>query len=445
MAIRLLGPVRLVTPGAETGLRGHAARLLAWLALRTDRVWAADDLIDRLWPTGPPPTARTALQGHVARLRRGISDMVGVSIDTVGSAYALRVDPLRIDAHRFDDLFERARSAVAEDRPEDAVRDLSTAFDLWSGPALADVRDDPALGVEAAALDARRADAEDELASALVASGEIKAAVDLLERLVVAEPLREPRWEKLMVALHHDGRQTEALRAYQRAAAVLAEEAGLEPGRELRRIERAILVQDPSLDARRSWSSAAALPAPLTQLVGRDHERAEIRELLRTSRLVTVLGPGGVGKTAVALDVAAGMAPALSDGAVVVDLAGTADALEVAEVVSTTLGVSEAAGDDALRRTAIALQGRDLLVLLDNCEHVVDEAARLAVELLRASGAIRVLATSQERLRVAGEAVVTIEPLEPPPEGASQSNHRGLGRLPAARPASQGAGAATVQ
>ena len=326
VAIRLLGSVRLVTPGGEIGLRGHAARLLAWLALRAGRPWAADDLVDRLWPTGPPPTARTALQGHVARLRRATADVEGLAIDTVGSAYALRIDALRVDAHRFDHLVEQARGALSRDRPDEAVGDLTSAFDLWSGPALADVRDDPGLGVEAAALDARRADAEEELARALVASGDIKAAVTLLERLVAAEPLREPRWEQLMVALHHDGRQTDALRAYQRAATVLAEEAGLEPGRELRRIERAILVQDPSLDPRRSWSSAAALPAPLTMLVGRDEERAEIRDRLRASRLVTVLGPGGVGKTAVALDVAAGMAPALSDGAVVVDLAGTADA-----------------------------------------------------------------------------------------------------------------------
>ncbi len=128
-----------------------------------------------------------------------------------------------------------------------------------------------------------------------------------------------------------------------------------------------------------------------------------------------------MGKTALALDVAAGMAPALTDGAVVVDLAGTTDAFEVAEVVSTTLGLSEAAGDDPLRRTAAALDGRELLVLLDNCEHVVDEAARLAVALLHSGAAVRVLATSQERLRVAGEAVVMIEPLELPADLAGRA------------------------
>jgi DNA-binding SARP family transcriptional activator/predicted ATPase len=420
VAIRLIGPVRLVTAAhAEIGPRGHGARLLAWLALRPGRAWAADDLVDRLWPSGPPPTARTALQGQVAKLRRALDGVEGATIETVGSAYVLQVEAGRVDAHRFDALVGAARDALDEGRPRDAVRDLTAAFDLWSGPALANVRDDPALGVEAAALDARRADAEDDLASALVAAGDTKAAIDLLERLVADDPLREPRWGRLMVALHRDGRQTDALRAYQRAQAALAEQAGLEPGRELRRLERAILVQDPSLDARRSWSSAS-LPAPLVRLVGRDTERAEIRERLRTSRLVTVLGPGGVGKTAVALDVAAGIAPSLPDGAVVVDLAGAAEGSEVGDVVATTIGVSETVDGDPLQQAVAALAGRDLLVVLDNCEHLVTKAARVAVELLRSSPTVRVLATSQERLRVVGEAVVAIEPLDVPDEGAGR-------------------------
>jgi DNA-binding SARP family transcriptional activator len=413
----------MVTATGEVGLRGHAAHLLAWLALHPRRPWAADDLVDRLWPAGAPPTARTALQGHVARLRRTLVEVPHAAIDTVGSGYALLVDDDDIDAHRFDGLVARARSALGDERAADAVADLTAAFALWSGPALADVRDDPGLGLEAAALDARRADAEDELARAQVAAGEIDAAVTLLERLVAAEPLRESRWGQLMVALHRAGRQTDALRAYQRAAAALAEEAGLEPGRELRRLERAILVQDPSLDARRSWSSAA-LPAPLTRLVGRDAERTEIRERLRSSRLVTLLGPGGVGKTATALDVAAGIAPAFPDGAVVIDLAGASDERSVAKVVSATIGVSESSGAEPLRHVATALDGRDLLVVLDNCEHVVADAARVAVALLQAGAAVRVLATSQERLRVAGEAVVVMEPLAVPDESAGPDEIR---------------------
>ena len=435
MAIRLLGPVRLTTAdGAEVGLRGHRARLLAWLALRPGRPWAADDLVDRLWPAGPPPTARTALQGHVAKLRGALGDRSGtglVAIETVGSAYVLRAEAGAVDAGRFDALADEARAASGRRDPAAAVRALTDALALWSGPALADVRDDALLGVEAAALDARRADAEDDLARALLAAGEAGAAVDLLERLVAAEPLRERRWGQLMVALHRDGRQADALRAYQRAVRVLAEEAGLAPGRELRRIERAVLVHDPVLEGARSWA-AGRLPAPLTAVVGRDAERAEVRERLRSSRLVTLVGPGGVGKTTMALDVAAGVAPALADGAVVVDLAG-AGPDDVDQAVAAAFGTE--AGGDPLQPVAAALAGADVLVVLDNCEHVLAEAARVAVALLRAGPGVRILATSQEPLQVAGEAVVALEPLAVPPEGAGpdEVERSGAGRLLAER------------
>lgn len=423
-AIRLLGPVRVAGERGEVGLRGHGARLLSWLALRPGRAWDTTDLVDRLWPAGPPPTARTALQGQVAKLRTVLDGIAGTGIETVGSAYVLHAPDGTVDADRFDRLAATARAALAADDPGPAVEALAGALDLWAGPALASVRDDAGLAIEAAALDARRADAEDDLARALLAADRAGAAVDLLERLVAADPLREGRWGQLMMALHRDGRQAEALRAYQRARAALAEEAGLEPGRELRRIERAVILQDPGLDAPRSWA-AASLPAPLVRVVGRDDERDEVRERLRTSRLVTLVGPGGIGKTTTALDVAAGLAPALPDGAAVVDLAG-ARPDEVEAVTAAALGIVEAAGD-ALGRLSAALAGREALVVFDNCEHALDDVARVAVTLLRSAAGLRVLATSQEPLRVAGEAVVTLGPLGVPPDGAGRAEVEGSG------------------
>ena len=438
MAIRLLGPVRVAGERGEVGLRGHGARLLAWMALRPGRAWDTTDLVDRLWPTGPPPTARTALQGQVAKLRTVLGGVDGTGIETVGSAYVLHAPDGTVDAHHFDHLAGAARASLAAGDAGPAMAALTEALDLWAGPALASVRDDAGLAVEAAALDARRADAEDDLARALLAAGRAGAAVDLLERLVVADPLREGRWGQLMMALHRDDRQAEALRAYQRARAVLAEEAGLEPGRELRRIERAVILQDPGLDAPRSWSAAASLPAPLVRVVGRDDERDEVRERLRSSRLVTLVGPGGVGKTTTALDVAAGLAPALPDGAGVVDLAGTRPG-EVEAVAAAALGVVEAAGD-AVSRLAVALAGREALVVFDNCEHVLDDVAAVAVALLRAAAGLRILATSQEPLRVAGEAVVTLGPLGVPPDGAGRAEVEasGAGALLADRLAALG-------
>src|SRR5690606_27028237 len=202
------------------------------------------------------------IQGHVSRLRRMLGPGAAVRIDTVPGGYALRLasredDAGRspVDAHRFRALCDRAARARADHRLREAADLLASALELWRGDALADVRADAALEADAAALDHERRDAEDTLADALVAVGDTDRALALLGRLVNDDPLRERRWALLMIALTRAGRQTDALRAYRQAAAVLAERTGLDPGHELRRLETAILLQDPSLDAAR-WRPA---------------------------------------------------------------------------------------------------------------------------------------------------------------------------------------------
>ncbi len=435
VVVRLLGPVRLATGTGEVGLRGHAARLLAWLALRPGRAWAADDLVERLWPAGPPPTARTALQGHVARLRRALADADGAAIDTVGSAYALRVDPAAVDADRFDALVERARVALAEHRAQDAVADLTAACDLWSGPALADLRDDAGLAVEAAALDTRRTDAEDELARALVAAADVTAAVELLERLVAAEPLREARWGQLMVALHRAGRQTDALRAYQHAP---------------RRCWPRRRASSPGASCG-GWSGPSSCRTPAWTVGAPGPPRHSPPR-----------SPGWWAATPSGPRSASGCAPRgwspcwAPAGWARRPRRSTSPPASRPPCPTGPWWSTWPARPTPVRsprwcrrRSASARRpttircarpsppstARELLVVLDNCEHVVDEAARVAVALLRASAALRVLATSQERLRVAGEAVVTIEPLAVPGEGATAEEIRrsGAGLLLAQR------------
>ncbi|HEX6420687.1 MAG TPA: BTAD domain-containing putative transcriptional regulator [Acidimicrobiales bacterium] len=431
LEVGLLGPVVVVpaAPGAAPRhLRGHAARLLAWLALQPGRAWSADDLAQRLWPSGPPATARTAIHGHVSRLRRTLGPGAAVRIDTVPGGYALRVTAPQgdagrspVDAHRFRALRERAARARADDRPREAADLLVDALGLWRGDALADLRADPALAAQADAIDGERRDAEDGLADALVAAGDTDRALALLGRLVNDDPLRERRWALLMVALTRAGRQTDALRAYRRAAAVLVERTGLDPGHELRRLETAILLQDPSLDAARWQPAPGCAPVPLAHVVGRDAARAAAVSRLGASRLVTLVGPGGVGKTTLALDVGAAMAGTFADGAVVVDLGAVGPddvGAAAAAAVAAPPPDASAAADDALARAAAALAGREVLVVLDGCEDVRGEAARAAVELLRAGPAVTILATSQVPLGVAGEAVVRLEPLELPPGSA---------------------------
>jgi hypothetical protein len=215
-----------------------------------------------------------------------------------------------------------------------------------------------------------------------------------------------------MIALTRAGRQADALRAYRRAAAELAERTGLEPGPELRRLETAVLLQDPSLDAPRWRPGPGAIPLALTTVVGRDADRRRVIDRLGRARVVTLIGPGGVGKTTLAHDVASAVSADMGDGAVVVDLAPLGESDVTAAIAATVAGPSAAGIDlDPLERVADAASRRQVLVVLDGCEHVRQSAAAAAVALARAGRGVRVLATSLTALDVAGEVVVPLEPL----------------------------------
>jgi predicted ATPase/DNA-binding SARP family transcriptional activator len=420
LAVRLLGPVVLAGPsdrgGDEVALRGHAARLVALLALE-DRARGVDELADLLWPAGPPATARTVIHGLISRLRRQLPTDGAVHIATVPDGYRLQTpggDPAcsPVDVRRFRALVERAPAPDGEADARRAAADLGAALALWNGPALGGVRDDPMLRPQADALDGERRGAETALAEALVHAGDLDRALAVLGRLLTDEPLEERRWALLMIALTRAGRQADALRAYRRAATELAERTGLEPGPELRRLETAVLLQDPSLQAPRWRPGPGALPLTLTTVVGRDDDRRRVIDRLGSARVVTLVGPGGVGKTTLAHDVASAVAADMGDGAVVVDL-GPLAASDVAPAIATTVaGPSPAGSDsDALERVADAVSRRELLVVLNGCEHVRQSAAAAVVALARAGRGVRVLATSLTALDVAGEVVVPLEPL----------------------------------
>ena len=459
LVVRLLGPVRIRgADGSEDELRGNAARLLAWLALHPGRACSVGDLADRLWPAGPPPTARTAIQGHVSRLRRRLDPDGPVHIETAADGYLLRVRDggegatagttddsgwdraarSPVDAHRFTAMCELAASERAAGRDRAAVRILDEALALWAGAALTELCTDTAVAARAAVLDDARQDAEDALADALVAARDTDRALPLLGRLIDDDPLRERRWALLMTALARAGRQTDALRAYRRAAATLVERTGLDPGPELRRLETAILLQDPSLDAARWRPATGRAPSQVTGVVGRDAERAEVVARLAEARVVTLTGPGGVGKSTLAVDVAAAAAATFHDGAVVVDLGASGPddiglAIAAAVGAPATLGAGVGSGsasreDDAgtvdvdpLAGATAVLVRREVLVVLDGCEHVRSQAAHAALRLAQASPALRVLATSQVPLGVAGEVVIALAPLDIPTPGTDDA------------------------
>jgi predicted ATPase/DNA-binding SARP family transcriptional activator len=444
MEIRLLGPLEVKRQGRVVELAGRRLRLVvAVLALQAGRVVTAERLIDLLWEEASlPADPANALQALVSRLRRALEAVgAGERLGSRPSGYVLAVAPDQVDALRFERLAAEGHAHLLAGRHREAVTTLRGALDLWRGPALADFAGEPFAVANATRLEALRLGALEDRIAAELALGEHARLVGELEALVVEQPLRERPQALLMRALYGAGRQAEALAAYQRARQVLAEQAGLDPGPELRSLQQAVLAHDPSLAAptQGPGTHGAAppvpgirrergnLPAALTSFVGREEELGRVLELLGRQRLVTLTGPGGVGKTRLAVEAARrlsgdGLSP---DGTWLVELAGLRDYRLIPLVVLDVLGVAEerprldapAGTADAGDRLLAVLELRQAVLVLDNCEHLVDPVARLVERVLAACHGVRVLATSREPLRVPGEARWPVPALPVPPPG----------------------------
>ncbi|URM94346.1 tetratricopeptide repeat protein [Actinomadura madurae] len=427
MRFGILGPVEVVNDGAAVPVGGPTVRaLLAMLLLDAGRVVPAERLIDGLYGEAPPSGAANALQSQVSRLRRGLGD-AGL-VEGLPAGYRIAVAREDVDVHRFQRLAQDAGQALADGRHATAATLFEEALGLWRGPALADVSA-PFAGSQAARLEEARASAVEQYAEARLRIGDPGAVVAALRDLVDAQPLRERARALLMRALHGGGRQAEALAVFEEGRRVLADELGADPSKELADVHLAILRGDPLDEAPDEAPAVRAdLPAQLTSFVGREEELRRVGKMLASGRLVTLLGPGGAGKTRLAIE-AAGR----EDGEVhFVDLAPVV-ASEVPKALLGALGLREggmrpAPGErppGVMERLVTALDGRRALLVLDNCEHVVEAVAGLAHRLLSACPRLRVLATSREALAITGEAVWPLPPLEPPPEGAP------AGELPA--------------
>jgi predicted ATPase/DNA-binding SARP family transcriptional activator len=366
--ISVLGPVEVRRDGEPVAVPGgKTTELLVRLALEAGTVVRADRLLDDLW--AGEPTSRNTLQQKVARLRRAVPGL----IETGDAGYRLAAEPSAVDALR----------ALEGGAALEAFRgELLPAAGDWAGPYRTQLEEARTKAVESR-LAARLRDGDDIV-------GELEAAV-------IASPYQEGLWELLITALYRAGRQAEALAAYQRARTRLDDDLGLEPGPRLKELERQILTQEVGVGA-----PLGNLPSLATSLVGRDPEVAAVAELLDARRLVEVVGPGGVGKTALAI--AVGRVLGGTVWLVRLEAARTAD--EVLDSVIAALNVTggKAALLDRLGRTPAT-------VVLDNCEHVRDAAAALAERLLDAAPGLRILATSQVPLEVDGEAVHELAPL----------------------------------
>jgi predicted ATPase/DNA-binding SARP family transcriptional activator len=410
-----LGPVQAARAGREVALGGPRQRaVLALLAVDVGRVVPAGRLVEELWLGRPPLGAAKTLRSYVSRLRSALAPEVAMV--PRGGGYALIVGPGELDVGRFERLAAEGQAALDGGAAAAAGNRFREALSLWRGPAFADVLDVEPLAREAARLEELRLAAVEGRLEADMELGRNAEVSGELERLAGEYPLRERLWRLLMLALYRSGRQADALAAYQRARAMLAGQLGLEPGPELQELERAVLRQEVPPPA--AHGIRHNLPAPLTSFVGREQDLAMLGKLLGEARLVTLTGTGGAGKTRLAVEFAAGVVEEFADGVWLADLAGVSDPGLVGAQVMEALGVRQAGDVPVMEALRFRLRSAQLLLVLDNCEHLLDACAQLTGALLVASPGLRVLATSREPLGIPGEAACPVPPLALPTERA---------------------------
>jgi predicted ATPase/DNA-binding SARP family transcriptional activator len=407
---RILGPIEAVVDGRPAALGAPKQRaLLALLLVDRRRVVTAEQLIDGLWGEDPPASALQSLQVYVHGLRRALG---AERIATSGRGYRAAVDDEELDLDRFERALDRGRAALEAGRADDASDELREALACWRGPALADLPEETRRAAEAERLEELRLVALELRFDAELASGRHDAVVAELETLTTEHPYREKFLEQRLLALYRCGRQAEALEVYRDARRRLADELGLEPSPALQELERAILRQEPSLAAPAAPTrSTRPLPVPATPLVGRRLELAAVSALFRDegARLVTLTGPGGTGKTRLALAVAHALEPELRDGALFVSLAPVSSPELLATSIAEALDVPE---KDVREHFRV----RRMLLVLDNFEQLLD-AAPFVGELLAGAPRLWVLATSRAPLRLAAEHEYPVPPFETPDAG----------------------------
>jgi predicted ATPase len=397
-------------PGAR--LRG----LLIALALQPGHPVPKATLVDWIWGERPPSDAANALQRLVSRLRKALPEGL---VEGQTDGYRLRVEPDAVDAVRFERLIGQAR----HDEDPRRVRLLREALALWRGAAMQGVglQDSAAFDAAVARLEGLRLTALEDRFDAEISLGHAVESVRELADLVAAHPVRERLVAALMRALVAAGRDTEALLAYQRAREDLADALGVDPSPELSALHVALLRGELG---RREENRQTNLRAELTSFVGKDADVAAVREFIAGHRLTTLIGPGGSGKTRLATETARTMLGGLPDGAWLVELAAIGADDDVAQSTLAALGLRDALLGgapiaDPMNRLIAAIREREALLILDNCEHVIESAAGFAYRLLGECPWLRILATSREPLGITGEALWLVEPLALPEGDAS--------------------------
>lgn len=413
--VDVLGPLRVRVDGEVVFTGGPLPRaLLCRLITAAGETVPETTLIDELWRSAPPRSAVSTLHGYVSTLRRVLEPAHGRAQPSVlvrnGVGYAIPRDSVTVDSRRFDDVVTAARAAADQlDRRTALVR-FDDALALWRGPAYADVIEWDFAQVASAGLHAKRDAVVLDRLEVLSDLGEHDDAAAGLLAVVEQSPLVERGWELLALAEYRAGRQAAAMASLRRARTVLADQLGAEPGPGLTNLYEAMLRHDPDLLPRpvvvAPTRRTRYVPAELTTLIGRDAEVAVVSGLIEEHRMVSVTGPGGVGKTRVAQRVAG--VSGHRDGAWFVELAGVHDAVGISDAMVNVLGLTAQGGVDMV---GTMLRDRSCLVVLDNCEHLAGAVADVAERLLRACPDLRILTTSRVALGADGEWIHPLSPL----------------------------------
>lgn len=434
--LAVLGPLEVVADERPIALGGLKQRtVLAMLAVHANQVVSEVRLIDAVWPEGPPSTAAKGLHTFVFRLRRKLG--AALPIETRAPGYTIRVRSEQTDAGCAEAALLAARVAAGSGDYASAASALRAALSAWRGRPFEDFDGRSFAAAEIRRLDELRLGILEARFDADLALGDL-GCISELEGLVLEHPFREKFWFQLMLGLYQSGRQADSLRAYQRLRHALATDLGLEPGPELRDLERAVLRHDPALLAGRTRAIACSgqvqeerthsyrsneqvssptavtesLPLELTSFVGRTYDLDNIRKLITESRLVTLTGTGGIGKTRLAMRVVAESSDSDVAEVTVVELAPHSSNELVAKAIAEARGVREQPNSSVLVTLADQIGDLPVLLVLDNCEHLIEACAAACRELLVRCARLRIVATSRQPLELPGETIYQVPSLE---------------------------------
>jgi|GEM_PF-952515 len=424
MQVRILGPLEVWSDeGSALPLGGQKQRIvLALLALRLGEAVPADELIEAAWGEELPVNPANALQYQVAQLRKILEPDVSNPrhLLTVKPGYRLDPETVTTDARQYEDSLAAARDAIGSGDIDRSAALVESALATWRGPALVEFRYDEFAQLDADRLESERLSATELEMEIALASGRHAEITSQLAKLTAEHSLREGLWATRVIALYRSGRQTDALRVAQDARDALGA-VGLEPGVELRALEQRIIEQDESLLAAPPETTVTPhnLPAAPNRLIGRDGDVQAVGELLETGRLVTLLGPGGAGKTRLGLAVGHAVLGQYVDGVWFAPLESLQDGALLAAEIGRFTGMREKPDHAVLDTLTDHLGGKRVLLILDNCEHLIEPVATVAGKLLERCPLLSILATSQLVLEIVGEAIFVVTPLAIPGRTAS--------------------------